>query len=134
MTTWPTLGIRRLRSVVQNPKATDEGQSWHGDRERRRRPRIYECFPAKVRGKDSGGERFDIDTVLDNISSEGLYVRLARDTEIGSDMFVVVRLSSADSGQVFAPRVAIHGEVLRREPQADGSYGVAIGFHHRRFL
>lgn len=108
--------------------------SSHGDVERRRRFRLYEPFVAKVRGKDSGGGRFEIDTVLDNIGSRGLYVRLAHKIEPGADIFVVIRLTVANDPKVFAPRVAVQGKVLRAEPQTDGSYGVALEFHQRRFL
>ena len=88
----------------------------------------------KVRGKDARGERFEIDTVLENIGFRGLYVLLGRDVELGADVFIEVRLSSTKDESVFAPRVAINGEVLRAEPQTDGQYGVAIEFHQRRFL
>jgi hypothetical protein len=106
----------------------------HGDVERRRRFRLYEPFPAKVRGKDSDGERFKIDTVLDNICSRGLYLRLARKIEPDADIFVVICLTVANDPKVFAPRVAVQGKVLRAEPQTDGSYGVALEFRQPRFL
>jgi len=102
--------------------------------ERRTSPRIYDSFPAKLRGKDLGGDWFEIETMLDNIGFRGLFVRLARRVEPGAEVSVEVRLSSANDASVFAPRLAIHGEVLRAEPQTDGLYGVAIEFHQRRFL
>src|SRR5438270_3427276 len=46
--------------------------------ERRRRPRLYEPFPVMVRGVDASGTSFEINTVLDNMSADGLYVRLRR--------------------------------------------------------
>ena len=102
--------------------------------ERRARLRIYEPFPATVRGKDSDGNRFEIDAVLDNIGLKGLHMRLAREVGSGADIFVVVRLSSANDSSVFAPRLAMQGSVLRAEPQTDGSYGVAVQVHRRRLL
>jgi hypothetical protein len=102
--------------------------------ERRNRLRIYERFPARVRGKDSDGDRFEIDAVLDNIGPHGLHMRLARDVGPGADILVVVRLASANEPSVFAPRLAIQGNVLRAEPQTDGSYGVAVEVHRQRFL
>lgn len=102
--------------------------------ERRKLLRIHERFPARVRGRDSDGDRFELDAMLDNLGLQGLHVRLAREVGPGEDIFVVVRLSSANDPSVFAPRLAIHGNVLRTEPQTDGSYGVAIQVHRRRFL
>jgi len=102
--------------------------------ERRRLPRICESFPVKVRGEDADAERFDIDAVLDNIGSAGLYLRLPRKVELGANLLVVVRLSSSQDRSVFAPNVAIHGEVLRAEPQPNGRFGVAVGFNHPGFL
>jgi hypothetical protein len=102
--------------------------------ERRTSPRIYDCFPAKVRFKDWSGERFEIETALDNIGFRGLYVRLARRVDPGAYVSVEVRLSSANDASALAPILAIHGEVLRAELQTDGSYGIAIEFHQRRLL
>jgi len=102
--------------------------------ERRSRLRIYEAFPATVRGRDTDGKDFEIQTVLDNLGHEGLYVRLTRNVQRGAHLSVEVRLSSASDASVFAPRLAILGEVLRTEPHTDGSYGVAIEFHQRRLL
>jgi hypothetical protein len=120
--------------MIVKGKMGDDRPSSTVDADRRRRPRIHENFPVKVRGNDLNGERFQIDTVLDNIGSKGLYVRLARRVEPGANIFIVVRLSSSTDASVFAPRVAISGEVLRAEPQPDGSCGVAIGFQQHRFL
>lgn len=39
--------------------------------EQRRHPRLYEPFPTQVHGVDAGGEAFDINTVLDNLSAGG---------------------------------------------------------------
>ncbi len=42
--------------------------------ERRKTRRIYEPFTATVGGVDDSGTPFDFQTVLDNISSGGLYL------------------------------------------------------------
>jgi hypothetical protein len=102
--------------------------------ERRSSPRIYDCFPAKVCCKDLNGKRFEIETVLDNIGARGLYVRLSQRVEPGAEVSVELRLSSANNASVFAPRLVTHGEVLRIEPPADGTFGVAIEFYQGRFL
>src|SRR6266567_2993979 len=113
-----------------NSKVID-GLSYVGV-ERRSRLRINERFPARVRGKDSDGDRFEIDAVLDNIGLQGLHLRLAREVGLGADIFVVVHLTSANDPSVFAPRLAMYGKVLRAEPKTDGSYGVAVRVERRR--
>ncbi len=102
--------------------------------ERRRAPRIVMPFPATVRGIDVTGKPFEVDTVLDNFSACGLYLRLARPVEQGRQLFVVVRLSLAPAHAVPAPRVALHGVVLRVKPQPDSMYGLALSFARHRFL
>jgi hypothetical protein len=102
--------------------------------ERRNRLRIYEQFPARVRAKDSDGDRFEIDAVLDNIGLHGLHMQVAREVGQGTNIFVVVRLTSSNDRSVFAPRLALQGNVLRAEPQPDGSYGVAVQVQRRRLL
>ena len=72
--------------------------------------------------------------MLDNIGFQGLYLRLGRHVKPGQGLSIEVRLSSANGASVFAPRLSIHGEVLRAELQTDGLCGVAIEFHQRRFL
>ena len=44
--------------------------------ERRQHSRLSEPFPVLVRGVDAGGEAFESNTVLDDFSAGGLYVRL----------------------------------------------------------
>ena len=44
--------------------------------ERRQHPRLSEPFPVLVRGVDAYGEALEINTVLDDFSAGGLYVRL----------------------------------------------------------
>ena len=52
-------------------------------------------------------------------------VRLSR--EVGLPVPSPVRPGSG-------PRIAIHGIVVRTEPQPDGRYGIAVKFTHSRFL
>jgi hypothetical protein len=52
--------------------------------ERRGKPRVSEPFPTTVSGIDKAGESFDLDCVLDNISSTGLYLKMPRQLEQGS--------------------------------------------------
>ena len=102
--------------------------------ERRRNPRLYEPFPAKVRGEDADGESFEIDAVLDNLGPGGLYVRLGRNVSRGAKLFLTVRLSAAPGNTVFAPLLGFCGMVQRSEPGTYGRYGLAVLFTHQRFL
>ncbi len=102
--------------------------------ESRRSLRVELPFPATVRGIDADGERFTMDTVLDNLSAGGLYLRLARPVRRGMKLFIVVRLSTCRDPEVPAARVALQGVVLRAEPQPDGRCGVAVVFQRHRFL
>lgn len=102
--------------------------------ERRTKVRITEPFPAKVRGVDEAGEAFEIETTLDNLSSGGLYMRLLREIEPGSELSVVVRLSTSRSDRVRAPRVSARGVVLRSVPEPDGMRGLAVMLTRYRML
>ena len=97
--------IRRLRGASATRRfthdfaATKERTLQDGvGVDRRRHMRLYEPFPAIVRGVDANGESFEVNTVLDNISAGGLYVRLGRCVKRGTRFFVLVRLSTTPEG------------------------------------
>ncbi|MEJ7616208.1 MAG: hypothetical protein WKF30_04375 [Pyrinomonadaceae bacterium] len=69
--------------------------------ERRRTRRIYEPFIANVVGVDRSGTSFDFQTMLENISSGGLYLPFHRSlcsaqapVEQGAQLSITVDLSS----------------------------------------
>ncbi|HYJ89292.1 MAG TPA: PilZ domain-containing protein [Pyrinomonadaceae bacterium] len=99
--------------------------------ERRRKPRISEPFPARIWGVDSGDLPFNVDCVLDNISSTGLYLRMPRRVNAGSEVRLIVHLLSGPTTGVTA---AIQGQILRTEVLADGKHGHAIAINKHRFL
>jgi len=101
--------------------------------ERRSLPWIATPFPATVRGVDQAGDRFRIDTVLDNFSAAGVYLRLVRPIQPGATLFVVVRFAVTPAARLAAPGVAASGVVVWAEPQP-GAWGVALKFLRRRFL
>ena len=101
--------------------------------ERRSVPRIATPFPATVRGVDQAGDRFRIDTVLDNFSAAGLYLRLSRPIEPGATLFVVVRFAIAPAASLAAPGVAARGVVVWTERQSD-AWSIALKFMRQRFL
>ena len=102
--------------------------------ERRGAVRLALPFPATVRGMDQRGDRFTLDTLLDNLSSTGLYLRMAQPIEPGTTLFVVVRLSMTPARQVPAPSVAARCVALRAERQPGGDWGIAFAFTRHRFL
>lgn len=99
--------------------------------ERRRKPRLQEPFPARLSGIDSGKAPFYVDCVLDNISSTGLYLRMPKLVDAGSEVRLIVHLLN---GSCEGATAALQGCVLRSELQADGKYGLAIAIKNHWFL
>ena|SRR5688572_4933307 len=102
--------------------------------ERRSKPRIYDTFPVTVRGVDAEGEAFESETVLDNFSAGGLYFRLSRRVEPGAKLDLIIRLTPIPDNGVNAPRVLMHGVVLRAESRPCETCGVAVGSISYHFL
>jgi len=102
--------------------------------QRRNKIRIQESFPVTVRGVDTNGQEFLTDTVLDNLSAGGFYLRIPQHVERGGRLFVVIQLSSENAGKETTQRVAAHGQVLRAELKPDGRFGLAVEIRHHRFL
>jgi hypothetical protein len=110
--------------------------SWIADVEveRRKKPRIHKPFLAKVRGVNSLGEAFEVATVLDNLSSGGLYLRLKERVDNGARIFLMIRLSTRPVDLVPVASVAVEGVVVRNEVQSNGTYGIGIAISSRRFV
>ncbi len=108
----------------------------HGSRstERRSKPRIYEDFVAKVRGVGTTRRRFVEHTIVENLSSSGLYMRLGQDVKPESRLLIVLRLIFPNFGEESVLLIAFSGVVLRSEPHLDDAFGVAIKFSKYRFL
>lgn len=102
--------------------------------ERRGKPRICVPFHARVKGVDDKGEPFNVDTVLDNISGDGLYLRLMPSVEQGTRLSLVVGLHSASDATNDAARFSIDGVVRRVEKTTGGACGVAVTFHQVRVV
>ena len=101
--------------------------------ERRRRTRICVPFPAKVEGMDVKGEEFSIETVLDNLSSNGLYLRMMPAVETGEELTIVVNLAASPAATEDASCFSIRGSVVRTHTMAGGVVGVAVGFDQVHF-
>ena len=104
------------------------------DIDRRSKSRICAPFSVAVRGVDANGERFKFETVVDNVSSTGLYLYSPRPLVTGSRLFLIVRFSTPDTDEALAPRFAMLGIVRRAELKTDGMYGAAIAFTNQRPL
>jgi hypothetical protein len=102
--------------------------------ERRTSSRIETPFPAAVRSVDVDDQPFEEHAVLDNLSSGGLYLRLARRVQQGVRMFVLIRLSIALDANRSTSGIALHGAALRVEPRPGGIFGTAISLAHHRFV
>lgn len=102
--------------------------------DRRSKPRIDIPFPARVQGVDANGESFEIDSLLDNLSASGLYLRMARSANQGVELLVLVQLRAASFDNAEASQIEARGLILRAEPQANGACGVAVGFTSHRFI
>ena len=102
-----------------------------GSKERRKNPRICNPFRVAVSSVNVAGEAFTLETVLDNLSAGGMYVRLPQRIEIGTEVFSVIQL--ADAGRPGAGRVALSGVALRSD-LGFGSCGLAVAFKRHRFL
>jgi hypothetical protein len=101
-------------------------------RERRLSPRVETSYPVRLKGMESGGRRFKEETLVQNLSSGGLYLQLSRAVPIGSDVALVARLSTTPEELATGVRLAARGTVLRVEPKPDGAFGVAVKFNQRR--
>ena len=103
-------------------------------KERRIKPRIFEHFRATVHGVNAGGEAFTVETVLENISATGLYLRLTQAVEVGTELLVVSQLSNPSNGKTSGPLLAMSGAVVRLGEATSDACGVAVEFTHTRFL
>lgn len=104
--------------------------------ERRSEPRIVFPFPVTVRGADKNGLPFQHCTVIDNICSGGLFVRLARPVALGARLHIGLSVSSPAWPQELrrGQRVAISAKVIRVECRLGAAFGVGVTFVRRHFF
>ncbi len=115
-------------------ESRDSASAGYAGEERRRKPRIEEPFPAKVRGIDCMGDPFEVEAVLDNVSAGGLYMRMKPCMEAGVELFIFFRLATRLTPEAKGLRVAARSRVLRSELQPDGGCGVAVAFERHHHL
>ena len=117
-----------IDGLIANGESTDFGAR---TQERRQKARIKEPFPARIWGVDSGDLPFNVDGVVNNISSTGVYLKSPRQVDTGSEVRLIVHLLTGPTSGVTA---SIQGRILRSEAQTDGKYGLAIAISKHRFL
>lgn len=127
------MGVVSSSSVRAIREGTDSGQN-QVEVERRIKPRIYKPFHAMVRAVNAGGEAFEVSTVLDNMSSGGLYLRVEQNVNQGAGISVIIRLSTKKVDLIPVANVAVEGVVVRNEAQPSGVYGLGISISNRRFV
>ena len=104
-----------------------------GDNEERRgKPRICVPFHATVEGKDDTGQAFYVETVLDNLSSSGLYLRILPRVEQGAKLLIELGLLTPPDMTDAATRFSIEGVVVRSDAKTGGIFGVAVNFENVR--
>ena len=94
--------------------------------ERRHNLRLYEPYPTRVRGIAETGEAFTLETVVDNSSSGGLYLRTPIQVNQKKILHVIVCFTTLNTYEQSAPRLWIRGKVLRSERYSDGKFGIAL--------
>lgn len=98
--------------------------------ERRATMRIKQQFPVRIWGVDSGDLPFNLDCVVENISSSGVLVHMARTMRTGSDVRMIVHLETPSRR---GATVALFGSVVRSE-QLDDGHGVAVEIARHKIL
>jgi hypothetical protein len=117
-----------------NRSPSSSTQPRYSGHDRRTAPRIETPFPVIVRSVDVADRWFEEHTVLDNLSSTGLYLRLVQQAQQGIRLFGLIRLAVTPNTDASVAFVALHGVVLRTEPRPGGVFGTAIRFTHHRFI
>ena len=109
------------------------GKAYQG-KERRLNPRIYYPIPIRVRSTENHHERFELDTIADDLSAGGCSARTPREYQPGQKLSLVIRFSLAQNRQVQAATVVARGVVLRSRKRFDGTYSFAVAFRRYRFI
>jgi len=126
--TFPDYAQRRTEAAAGCEIGMTSGQFGIG--ERRAKSRLNQPFPTRAWGTDAAGKDFEIDGVLDNISSTGLYLRIPREMKMGAEFSVVIKFLNRRDGATALLRV----QVLRDELQPDGYHGLALAIKDHHFL
>jgi hypothetical protein len=94
----------------------------------RRSLRTNVRYHGSVRGVDGNGDTFKTDVIIDNMSANGLYLRIPRNIRQGSQTCIALRLSTNLADMSHKMAVTIREAALRGEPGCEGSWSVAFVF------
>jgi hypothetical protein len=86
-----------------------------------------------VHGVNNEKEEFNVDTVLDNVSGDGLYMRMMPSVKEGTSLSIEILLKKPLHVTEEASRILVEGVVVRTEKKAGGVCGVAVTFGRVRF-
>jgi hypothetical protein len=115
-----------IRLQEHEPKASNGRTT----AERRAKPRLAKAMSASVWGTDAQGKKFEIDSVIDNMSSRGIYLRMPWAMSLGVEINLAISFSNGQP----RPNAVVRGEVLRDEPLTDGRHGVAVAIREHHFI
>jgi len=102
--------------------------------ERRAKPRIECDCSALVHGYRAGHKLLKARGKISNLSAGGLYLRLEEKVETDQSLLIVFSFSPLQQPIFRAPNIAARGQIVRTEPQTDGTYGMGVRLLQHRFL
>jgi hypothetical protein len=102
---------------------TTANQSTSNQRRENRVPSVFHAF---VRA-NVNGRRIKLNTVTDNISPGGLYMRLSHQLARNTQLFVMIVIPNSVD-------LAVIGQVVRSENKGHGLTGIAVCFSQTRLL
>ena len=103
--------------------------------ERRGHTRYTDRLPVMLRGMDTDGAAFEVETKLENHSGGGFYVRLSNQCVAqGAHLSAVIQFAVCTPIALKAPQAAVDGKVIRTELHPEGGCGVAVQFTELRFI
>ncbi len=102
--------------------------------ERRRKPRIYNPIPITINGIGSDGDRFEFESIADNVSAGGLSTPAPRTVCVGEELSFLIRFSLGGTRLMVAPTILARGIVLRAHDLPDGTSRIGVAFIRSRIL
>lgn len=96
--------------------------------ERRRKPRMYDPVPVRIRGKGEDSETYSFETVTRDLGAGGLCASAPRMMHKGEKLIIRIRFSVPGTKPVQAPVVSVRATVVRVNESSDGACIFAASF------